>query len=298
LGPSDTIVVTGASQSGATAYNADGTSFGTITNDGGSDAIVVKYTSGGTIQWIARIASTTTDTAEAVVCDPSGAIYVGAFGANSSQAVTVFNADGTSFSTQPLPTSLALGDGYIVKYSSTGGAQWCARYASAGSDRPKGMALDSDGNLYFVGEASRPIFYNADGTSNRGTLMTAQGQMGFLAKYTSAGVCMWSFGFDATGNDITYAVATDRRNNVYVGGLHNTSGGNGTLLDIDYRAVLYPGPWNAMKFTSHGLLQWFQTLRGTTVFATVYGVAIDFDCNLIVVGSGPTGETLNIYARA
>lgn len=299
VGPSDVVVVAGLCRSGATAYSADGTSFGTITNSGGSDAIVVNYTSGGTIQWIARMASSTADAAEAVACDLSGNIYVGGWGGDSTGAVTIFNANGTSFSTLPTPPGIAtVCDGFLVKYTGAGVAQWGARYTSTGFERTRGLATDSDGNIYLAGEGDRLTFYDADGTTNKLQLMTGNNQIGCLAKYTPAGVVEWTAGFDAAGNDVAYAVATDLRRNVYVGGRLAWSATTGSIVDINTPPHLYTAPFSVLKFTHFGAMQWYQSLKGATTFATTFGLAIDFDSNVIVVGSSGIGESTNIYAMA
>lgn len=299
VGPSDVVVVAGLCRTGATAYNADGTSFGTITNSGGSDAIVVNYTSGGTIQWIARMASITADAAEAVACDLSGNIYVGGWGGDSTGAVTMFNADGTSFSNLPTPPGVATAcDGFLVKYTSAGVAQWGARYTSTGLEKTRGLATDSDGNIYLAGEGDRLTFYDADGTTNKLPLLTGSGNIGCLAKYTPAGVVEWTAGFDAGGNDIAYAVATDLRRNVYVGGRLAWSATTGSIVDVNSPPYLYTAPFSVIKFTHFGAMQWYQSLKGSTTFATTYGLAIDFDSNVIVVGSSGIGESTNIFAKA
>jgi hypothetical protein len=105
-------------------------------------------------------------------------------------------------------------------------------------------------------------------------------------------------GSGVSTGDYAYAVATDRRGNVYTGGLLNTGGGAGTINDITYFNYAPTVPFSAVKVTPYGLLEWHQALTGASTFVTTYGIATDFDCNVIVVGQGTDGQVMSILARA
>ncbi len=62
--PGGNVYVTGQGGGAAvvTAFNSDGTLFPTILgNSGNTDIFIVKYNTNGTVQWVARIASTGAD---------------------------------------------------------------------------------------------------------------------------------------------------------------------------------------------------------------------------------------------
>ena len=300
---SNNVVTCGSISNSGVVFNASGTTFATITTAGGADALAIKYNSSGTVQWVGRMGSATTDIAYGVACDSSGNVYVAGNGGSTTQAVTVYNGDGTTYST--LPVSAGSTDGYIVKYNSTGTVQWLARIASADADTPYALTTDSSGILYLVGYSGASgstaviTFYNADGTTTvRGVEKAAI--TGFLVEYSSDGVVQAAIRLDGTGvstGDYAYAVATDRRRNVYAGGLLNTAGATGVILDVtsNYSPTT---ALNAVKFTPYGVLQWHQALTGTTTYPITYGLATDFDCNLIVVGQSANGQTTNIYGKA
>lgn len=306
-GPDDTIYAVGNCQSGSTAFNADGTSFGAIANAGNYDVIVVKYNTAGTVQWIARIGGVASESARGVACDSSGNVYV-CGGGGSTGAPTVFNANGTTFST--LPATAGLSDGFVVKYNSSGTAQWVARFGGVDSDGAHGLATDSVGDVYLSGttgstasggSTAQVTFYNADGTAFSTTVANSV-NVAFLVKYSSAGRVQWVVRMDGENDqdgDYAYAAATDRRGNVYTGGLINRS--TGGIQDTGSTVATQTNPFSLVKLTPWGQVQWYQAIKPLNansgmVFPTTWGIALDFDCNPIVVGTSSSNTTTNIYA--
>lgn len=307
-GPDDAIYAVGSCRSGSTAFNADGTSFGAIANAGLADAIVVKYNTAGTVQWIARIGSATSVGAGGVACDSSGNVYVCGGGGSTTQAVTIYNANGTTFST--LPVTAGLSDGFVVKYNSSGTAQWVARFGGVDSDSATSLATDSVGGVYIsgtagttnsVGSSDRVTFYNADGTAFPSTVQNSW-KVAFLVKYSSAGRVQWAVRMDGQNDqnaDFAYAAATDRRGNVYTGGLINRS--TGSIADTGSTVATQTNPFSLVKLTPWGQVQWYQAIKPLNatsgmVFPTTWGIALDFDCNPIVVGTSSSNTTTNIFA--
>ena len=103
-------------------------------NQGWEDAFVVKYDSGGTLQWARQIGTGDLDDAHGIAVDGSGNIYVTGetggdlYGPNQGSA-----------------------DAFIVAYDSSGAMQWTRQIGSSSVDRPYGIAVDSSGNRYITG---------------------------------------------------------------------------------------------------------------------------------------------------
>jgi hypothetical protein len=222
---SGNVVVTGYYSATVTIYNQgpSGTVGTTLSNAGGQDCFVAKYSSAGAVLWAARIASTNTDQGLAIATDSSGNVLVtGSYRA----ALTIYNQgpSGTAGTTLPFTASI---DCFIAKYSSDGAVLWAARITSAGNDQGNGIATDTSGNVVVTGNYSSAgtIVYN-QGPSGSGvvTLPFTGGQDCFIAKYSSAGEVLWATRItgSTTSSDQGKAIATDPSGNVVVTGSYQT----------------------------------------------------------------------------
>ena len=167
-----------------TVYNTPGTSstIATLPISGVINTFVVKYDSYGVAEWATRIGGATFDTVNDITSDSSG-IYV--TGVYASNPLTVYNTPGTSSTIATLPLS---GDynTFVVKYDSSGIAQWATRIGSVGDDRGLGITSDSSGSVYVAGfYSSNPMtVYKSDGTTF-GTLPSSGSYDSYIVKIMS-----------------------------------------------------------------------------------------------------------------
>jgi hypothetical protein len=203
------------------ARNPDGTFLTGPVHSGGTDGMLIKYNSAGFAQWIARVASVGADSLRSVAATPSGDVYVtGTF----TGTVTISNAgDGSSV----FGTLVGAGgtDTMVVKYNSSGTAQWAARLVSVtASDIGYGLTTDSAGSVYVVGQAGSAqvlAVYNADNTlfgSMYVGSLSSIGTNSFLVKYNSLGAVQWISGIGGGDNDESRAVASDASDNIVMTG--------------------------------------------------------------------------------
>ena len=117
------------------------------TGFGGSDTLIAKYDTSGTIQWQKRLGGASQDNGKsAAVVDSSGNIYLAA-DTNSSGAGSY--------------------DVLIAKYDTSGTLQWQRTFGGGGSEISYGIAVDSLGSAYVTGQSSSNIFivkYDTSGT--------------------------------------------------------------------------------------------------------------------------------------
>lgn len=142
-------------------------------------------------------------------------------------------------------------DAILVKFMPDGTRIWATYYGGALSDYGRGVATDSNGNVYLAGY----------GSSGGLALNGHQGTLGgsndaFLAKFNSAGALLWATYYGGAEADVGRGCAVDASDNVYLagytrstaaiasGGHQNLQGGNG-----EYDAFL-------VKFNSAGVRQW------------------------------------------
>ncbi len=221
---SGSVLVTGFYSATVTFFNQgpSGSAGTTLSNSGGTDGFIAKYSSAGAVLWAARIASTGGDQVNAIDTDASGDVYItGRYGA----AVTFFNQGPSGSAGTTLPY-IGGSDCFVAKYSSAGAVLWAARIASggAGTDIGNAIATDPSGNVlvtgYFANQASLTFYNQGPLGSGVATLPPGGGNDYFIAKYSSAGAVLWVTGFDAGGNDQGTAIATDMSGNVYVTGYY------------------------------------------------------------------------------
>jgi hypothetical protein len=156
-------------------------------------------------------------------------------------------------------------DLFAMKVDNDGALQWTQQLGTDGSDVPRGLAVDSSGNVYVVGGTTRSFpGFTTSGSSDL-----------YVMKFNSGGARQWLQQMGTAGGDTATAVAVDSSGNVYVVG--NTSGS-------------FPGFTNAggadmfiMKLSSDGMLQWVHQWGGA-FDDSARGVATDGTGKVCVVG--------------
>ena len=127
--PSDNIIVCGLTQS-------DGA--------GGSDALIAKYNSSGTLQWDRTLGGAADDSLYDVAIDSSDNIIVGGFTASAGGG---------------------LDTGLLAKYNSSGVLQWDKVLGGTGYDYIRGVTVDSSDNIIVCGAT------NSDGAGGYDALI-------------------------------------------------------------------------------------------------------------------------------
>jgi len=171
----------------ATILNSDGTTFGTLPNNGSNDAFIVKYDSSGVGIWTTRIGGVLIDRVNGVTVDSDNNIIVTGI---YTAPTTIFDAPGGLTGTLALPFS-GINDVFVVKYDSSGVGVWATRIAGTADDTGNSITVDSNNNIIVTGfYSSSPVtIYNTPGgiTDIAGTLLNDGGIDAFIVKYTSNG---------------------------------------------------------------------------------------------------------------
>jgi len=277
-------VIGGFTGTTLTFFNANGTTFGTLTNGSStssSDVFVAKYKSNGTVEWTARMGSTATvdDLGSSIAIDSSGNVYV--TGYYVSSPLDVFNAGGGSGASL---TFDGVSDCFIVKYDTSGIVQWATRIGGTSQENGNGIAVDSSGNVYVTGfySASARV-YNLNGT----TYATLSGTGGFIVKYDTSGAPQWVVRITGAGGEVGNAIDVDSSGNVYVTG--NFSSATATFLNANGTTA---GTLSAVgnndtffvKYNTSGANQWIARIAGTGS-ESGNAIAVDISGNVYVTGT-------------
>ncbi len=260
-----------------TIFNADGTTFGTLANTGSNATFIVKYNTSGTAQWATRVAGGGSGcVGYSIYVDSSGNVY--ATGFYSLGSITIFNAGGGTFGT--LTNNSGGQDAFIVKYNTSGIAQWATKVADEGGDLGNGISVDSSGNVYVTGQyAFSPVtIFNAGG-GIFGTLANSGSNDAFIVKYNTSGIAQWATRVAGAGSDVGRSISIDSGGNAYVAGhyasnpvtIFNADGTTfGTLANSGSNDVLL------VKYNTSGTAQWGTRMDGT---------GSDLGLGIAVVGS-------------
>ena len=218
---------------------------------GGGDLWLSKHDINGQKLWTRLWGTTNPDSPGGLSVAPDGSLYV------PSRVAGPLDAQ----------THLGSYDAALTKFNSSGVKQWTRQWGTTADDTANGSAVDaSSGDVYVVGTTTGTL----SGQTSLG------GQDVFLMKYDNAGVLQWTRQFGTTGLDTGHGVALDSAGSVYVAGV--VSGGlNNQPFAGAQDAFL-------IKYDAAGAYQWTRLL-GTTGDDIAYGIAIDGNNNLFIVGS-------------
>ncbi len=271
---SGNVIVTGSF--GSSNFNPGG-SGGTFATAGLQDIFVAKFNSGGTLLWSKCIGGTANDIGRGVAADGSGNIYLTGYFRSTN---VNFNPGGTGGTLTPT----GLDDAFLVKYDPNGSYLWGKNLGGSGMDLGFAVTADGTGNVFVTGTYSKDgANFNPGGTGGTHTA-TYGAEDVFLAKYTSAGVFLWSKNMGGSANgDRGYGLAADPSGNIYVagsfaqtgefnmgagGGLVNTAGAHDAFV---------------AKYDVSGGLIWVRA-GGGKGGDYAYSVATDPNSNVYIIG--------------
>jgi hypothetical protein len=201
---------------------------------GEDDVFLLRTDGGGELRWAISFGGGSADFSRGCATDDQKNVFV----------VGTF-ADLAKIGNQWL-TGAGGSDLFLAKFDENGTSLWTRQAGGAGSDEPKMMVRDTDGNLVIAGVFSSPEFvFDHSSLQNRG-----QGDI-FLAKYNPEGTALWAIDAGGTEDDFGTAVATDAQQNIYV-----TGGFRGTAWFGTNSLTSATGASFLAKFDSHGSNLW------------------------------------------
>lgn len=261
--------------------------------------LLVKYNNFGVLQWQRMLEiPSITELGRGITVDASGNIYIAATydetSSTSGKGVLIkYDASGnllfqstyqpTSVYTQAWAVALdstganaysvgllgyAGSDLFIAKHNSSGTAQWMQGLSGGGIyDWAKGVVVDSSGNIVAAGSYGALV-----SSTNYGYAL--------IVKYDSSGNQLYKKRFtDTTAQrDSTFnSIALDSSGNIYCCGtaVYNAASGSDIII--------------LSKFDSSANLLWTKGLYNTdfNTYPDGYGVAVDSDSMVYIIGSAP-----------
>ena len=227
-------------------------------NNGDYDAIIVKYSSTGVLQWAKNFGGSDYDYFYSVASTPDGG-YVAVGSSDSADDDLVGLNEGSR-------------DAIIAKYSSTGTLQWAKNFGGSEYDSFNSVALASDGGFVAVGYSE-----SDDGDL---TGLNKGDDDAIIVKFSSTGIPQWNKNFGGSGYDYFHSVASTADGGYVVAGRSSSTDGDLVGLNIGNisDAII-------IKFSSNGTVEWKRKHGGVKGDAFT-SVAVTVDGGYAVAGVG------------
>jgi hypothetical protein len=170
------------------------------------DAYLVKFNSSGIRQWATYYGGDNGELGYDCVSDKTGNIYL--VGVTGSLTDIAANGHQNSYGGGD-------GDGFVVKFNSSGQRQWGTYYGGKDQDGFNCATKDVNGNIYCAGvtRSNNNISFNGHQNYINGGPDDA-----FLVKFNDSGVRKWSTYYGGKNNESPGAVNVDMYGNVYMAG--------------------------------------------------------------------------------
>ena len=191
------------------------------------NAVLAKYDSSGVAQWAHTVtAGSIGSRFSSVTVDSAGDVY--AAGSISGTATYDFGSGVTATGTASLSrfTGPEIPNVILVKYNSSGIAQWAQTDTAGHRSAFSSVAVDSAGNVYAAGSLGGPEAFDfgngvtAMGALTRGAIDGFDGPLYVvLVKYNSSGIAQWARTVTNAGPSSSFdSVALDSSGNAYAAG--------------------------------------------------------------------------------
>ena len=219
-------------------------------------------------------------------------LFTDAFGAGGSNTVSVeaqaIDSSGNTYIAGGFTGTVSFGgitlsspgseNIFVAKLAPSGGVFWADKMgsvAASSGDFGRGLALDSNGNVYVTG------WYSGNAQFGGVSLTNAGGNDVFVTKINNSGTVLWADGFGGAGSDDGQSIALDGSGNVLITGSYTQSAkfGSTTLTANAGSSDVF-----VTKLNNAGAVQWAESMGGTAGNSG-FGIAADSSNNIYVIGN-------------
>ncbi|WPU93551.1 hypothetical protein SNE25_29985 [Mucilaginibacter sabulilitoris] len=172
-----------------------------LTNNGGSDAFIIRFTTNGAFSWATSIGSSGTEYGGKIMADNQGnVIEVSQFQGTVNVGNKTFTAQGNF-------------NGLMVKFDAAGHVTWAIDLKDNNNSEAHSCSVDKNNNVIVSGTFSSNVNFNPLGAAHN---LNGNGVSTFLAKYTPAGQLIWvkAIKGDVVNNNTN--VCVNSNNDIYI----------------------------------------------------------------------------------
>jgi uncharacterized repeat protein (TIGR01451 family) len=174
---------------------------------GNFDAFLAKFNTNGVLQWGTYYGDNGFDKGYGCATDNNNNVYLS--GNTTSTNGISLNGHQNIYGTG------GSGDGFLVKFDSSGTRQWGTYYGGSGSEFVNVCATDNSGNVCISGYTTST---SAIAHSGHQSTYGGGGYDAFIAKFDASGVRKWGTYYGGTENDLGLSCASDDNGNFYLSG--------------------------------------------------------------------------------
>ena len=181
-----------------------------------------------------------------------------------------------------------LTDIFLCKYDPSGNLLWVRTWGGFHEDDGKGVAVDSQDNVYATGQFSLFAEFNPGG----GARHTSEGSSDiFVSKFTPDGEWIWTKSFGGPDADIVSSLAVNSDDSVYIGGAFK---GTTNLRPNSYDPHISNGDYDCYITCLDSSGEWLgAAVWGGTSEDVVYSFAVDESDSVIATGYFGTDVDFN-----
>ncbi len=269
-------------------FNSDNSEFTNYNTSAVYDVFLAKYSTSGFVSWIATIRGSSNEYAREIEFDSAGNIYLsGLF--SSSVTIGVYSKENVFF--KNITNSTSANALYIVKYNSSGIAQWATKIEGTVGVDSYALKINTSNVLYVILHSQNAITAFSENTGSITVSNSSGALKPILVKYNTSGVVQNGYLlFTGGGGDAASSLSLDSSNNLYIVAYFRSTSItiknenatdfgtiNNTKTDGTYESIL-------IKCNSSGIVQWAARITGGTN-ELAYASAIDSLDNIYVIGT-------------
>lgn len=265
------------------------------TTPGGNwDGLLVKFDTGGSLQWGTYYGGSAEDRGRGCTVDQSGNVFLCGHSSSTQGISSGPGVHQSAFGGGSIGEVFSRGDGFLAKFNSSGTRLWATYYGGPSDDEAFSCAADASGNVYIAGGTGTSTGTAIASGNVHQPAFGGFGSDAFMAKFNSSGVRQWGTYYGGATNDYGFACAVDNNGNPVMAGDTDSQGPNGALNSGAAFQGSPGGNFDAflVKFTPNGGRSW-GTYYGGTNFDSGRGVTTGPDGNVYLIG-----ETVSTNASA
>jgi hypothetical protein len=183
--------------------------------------IIAKFLKTGMVEWATKIDGKNISGRATVSMDLNNNIYL-TTQCSSGSTPTIYSANGlgtpTLFATLP---SAENRDTIVVKYNSSGAAQWYSRISGPDRDYQPYISVNTNGNIIVAGSTwsnTLKIYDSANNRTDIDIIQTLNNKNTFLVNFNTNGKLVWGTYMGPNFDESRVCVKCDNKNNIIVTG--------------------------------------------------------------------------------